>query len=82
MSNGFLLFETGSIKILGGKVDVLYDKWEVATKLAQFSRLRGTRPQDGAEGGPPAWIPFGKKITLDSSADKVTNETLINSSLY
>lgn len=70
MSNGFLLLETGSMKVLGGRVDALYDKWEVSQKLAQFTKLRSTRPQEGSEGA-PAWIPFGKKITVDSSADKV-----------
>jgi len=70
VSNGFLLFESGSVKVLGGKVEALYSKWEISQKLAQFTKLRSARPQDGADGGPPSWIPFGKKI-VQEKIDKV-----------
>ena len=69
MANGFLQLDSGSVKVLGGKVEALYDKWEINQKLAQFSKL--ARPQDGAGGGPPPWIPFGKKLAQDIKADKV-----------
>ena len=71
VSNGFLLFESGSVKVLGGKVESLFSKWEISQKLAQFTKLRSSRPQEGAEGGPPSWIPFGKKIVQEAKIDKV-----------
>lgn len=70
ISNGYLLLETGSIKVIGGRVEALAGKWEIGQQLAQFSKIRSTGPQEGAEGGPPAWIPFGKKITRAEAGDK------------
>jgi hypothetical protein len=51
---------------LGGRVEALYEKWEVSQKMAAFTRQK----RSVADGGPPAWIPFGMKITQEP-ADKV-----------
>lgn len=40
-----------------GKVANLVEKWELNKKLAVHSRVRSAD-----DGGPPPWIPFGKKI--------------------
>jgi hypothetical protein len=45
VSSGFLQLGSGSIKVLGGKVEALFDKWEISQKLAQFTKLRSARPQ-------------------------------------
>merc|ERR1719336_1898391 len=59
------MLETGTVKCLGGKVEGLTDKWEENRKLAHFTRAKGRGggglAVSGSE-GPPAWVPFGKKI--------------------
>ncbi|XP_011499067.1 PREDICTED: tudor domain-containing protein 3 [Ceratosolen solmsi marchali] len=58
MSHGiFLLKPFNIVQVLGGKVASLIEKWELNKKLALHSRVRTVE-----EGGPPPWIPFGKKI--------------------
>ncbi|KAL0115384.1 hypothetical protein PUN28_010722 [Cardiocondyla obscurior] len=53
------------VHVLGGKVANLVEKWELNKKLALHTRVRSTE-----EGGPPPWIPFGKKIVKVSEQDK------------
>ncbi|XP_077866957.1 tudor domain-containing protein 3-like [Saccoglossus kowalevskii] len=55
LQNGFLLLDTENTTVLGGIVEKLVTKWEVARSLARF-----TRELDDREGAPP-WIPFGQK---------------------
>ena len=66
IANGFLRLEPGSLKILGGRVEALYEKWETIRKLAKFTRNfarnRVNETNSGSEGQPPVWIPFGKKV--------------------
>ena len=66
ISNGFLRLEPGSLKVLGGRVESLYDKWDTSRKLAKFTRnfARNSNrtAENGDSNGPPAWIPFGKKV--------------------
>ncbi|KAL7290250.1 hypothetical protein TKK_0015952 [Trichogramma kaykai] len=58
MSHGMILLRPHNIvQCLGGKVVSLVEKWELNKKLASHSRVRPVE-----EGGPPPWIPFGKKI--------------------
>ena len=58
MSHGMILLKPYNIvHVLGGKVTNLVEKWELNKKLASHSRVRPVE-----EGGPPPWIPFGKKI--------------------
>ncbi|XP_018397816.1 PREDICTED: tudor domain-containing protein 3 isoform X2 [Cyphomyrmex costatus] len=66
MSHGLLLLiPSHLIYVLGGKVVNLVEKWELNKKLALHTRVRSTE-----EGGPPPWIPFGKKIVKVSEQDK------------
>ena len=69
ISNGFLRLEPGTLKVLGGRVESLIEKWETSQKMAKFTRnFARNQPSvapSGAEStseGPPMWIPFGKRI--------------------
>lgn len=66
MSHGIILLKpSGIAQALGGKVVNLVEKWELNKKLALHTRVRSAE-----EGGPPPWIPFGKKITKVSEQDR------------
>ncbi|XP_017790560.1 PREDICTED: tudor domain-containing protein 3 [Habropoda laboriosa] len=66
MSHGIILLRPSTIiQVLGGKVTALVEKWELNKKLALHTRVRTVE-----EGGPPPWIPFGKKIIKVSEQDK------------
>ncbi|KAK0167340.1 hypothetical protein PV327_004750 [Microctonus hyperodae] len=66
MSHGIILLRPSSIaRVLGGKVPHLVEKWELNRKLATHTRVRSSD-----EGGPPQWIPFGKKILRPKENDK------------
>ncbi|XP_068971756.1 tudor domain-containing protein 3-like isoform X2 [Bombus flavifrons] len=66
MSHGIILLRPSNIaQVLGGKVTNLVEKWELNKKLALHTRMRSME-----EGGPPPWIPFGKKIIKVSEHDK------------
>ncbi|XP_020288510.1 tudor domain-containing protein 3 [Pseudomyrmex gracilis] len=65
-SHGLLLLTPSyMVQVLGGKVAALVEKWELNKKLASHTRVRSAE-----EGGPPPWIPFGKKIVKVSEQDK------------
>ncbi|XP_012218057.1 tudor domain-containing protein 3 isoform X2 [Linepithema humile] len=61
----FLIIPSHIIHVLGGRVNNLVEKWELNKKLALHTRVRSAE-----EGGPPPWIPFGKKIIKVSEQDK------------
>ncbi|XP_076676138.1 tudor domain containing 3 isoform X3 [Andrena cerasifolii] len=66
MTHGIILLRPSYIAhVLGGKVTNLVEKWELNKKLALHTRVRSTD-----EGGPPPWIPFGKKIIKVNEHDK------------
>ncbi|XP_076237130.1 tudor domain containing 3 isoform X2 [Calliopsis andreniformis] len=66
ISHGIILLRPMHIvQVLGGKVINLVEKWELNKKLALHTRVRSAE-----EGGPPPWIPFGKKIIKVSEHDK------------
>ncbi|KAJ8687897.1 hypothetical protein QAD02_023692 [Eretmocerus hayati] len=66
VSHGIILLRPlNIIQVLGGKVISLVEKWELNKKLASHSRVRPVE-----EGGPPPWIPFGKKIIKVAEAGK------------
>ncbi|XP_011880090.1 PREDICTED: tudor domain-containing protein 3 [Vollenhovia emeryi] len=66
VSHGLLLLSPSHLVcVLGGKVASLVEKWELNKKLASHTRVRSAE-----EGGPPPWIPFGKKIIKVSEQDK------------
>ena len=69
----------GHIEHLGGRVEALAEKWETARKLAQF-----TRAGDRSGGGPPAWVPFGKKISggnVDKNFKALSNNAAAGNSI-
>ena len=84
VTNGTLMLETGCLKVLGGRVDGITDKWEVQKKLMNFTRATNNRKHDqsGDSGsGPPPWIPFGKRIhmnSVNSNFEKEGSETNSN----
>uniref|UniRef100_A0A1B6DJ63 Tudor domain-containing protein 3 n=1 Tax=Clastoptera arizonana TaxID=38151 RepID=A0A1B6DJ63_9HEMI len=61
---GIVLLNPSCVNILGGRVPVLIEKWEVNRRLAKH-----TRGRIGEEGGPPPWIPFGQKIVRPNIQD-------------
>ncbi|XP_015429017.1 PREDICTED: tudor domain-containing protein 3 [Dufourea novaeangliae] len=66
VSHGIILLRPSHIiQLLGGKVINLVEKWELNKKLASHTRV-----QSAEEGGPPPWIPFGKKIIKVTETDK------------
>lgn len=57
-THGIILLRPQNIGyVYEGKVANLVEKWELNKKLAVHSRVRSAD-----DGGPPPWIPFGKKI--------------------
>ncbi|XP_025158428.1 tudor domain-containing protein 3 isoform X2 [Harpegnathos saltator] len=66
VSHGIILLRPSHIvHVLGGRVANLVEKWELNKKLASHTRVRSAE-----EGGPPPWIPFGRKIIKVSEQDK------------
>ncbi|KAL3878574.1 hypothetical protein ACJMK2_030911 [Sinanodonta woodiana] len=57
VEHGFLLLSNKNTKFLGGRVDKLAETWELKKKLAGQPRTNA-----GSEGGPPPFVPFGKRI--------------------
>ena len=84
VTNGTLMLETGCLKVLGGRVEGITDKWEVQKKLMNFTRATNNRKLDQSgdpSSGPPPWIPFGKKLYMASvnvNYDKEGSETNAN----
>lgn len=65
---GMILFGPQNIHVIGGRVEVLYEKWEINRTLAKYAQ-GGRRPNNDGN-GPPPWIPFGQKIESSTSNDK------------
>ncbi|XP_041358609.1 tudor domain-containing protein 3-like [Gigantopelta aegis] len=57
VENSFLLLSNKNFKFLGGRVDHIAENWEFKMKLAKQNRSNVQ-----SEGGPPLFVPFGKKI--------------------
>ena len=80
ITNGFLRLEPGSLTVLGGRVESLYDRWETSQKMAKFTRNfarnRTAMSSDsgGIAGGPPGWISFGKKVSRPSAQNQSVAE--------
>ncbi|XP_048887438.1 tudor domain-containing protein 3 [Brienomyrus brachyistius] len=64
LKNGFLLLDDSKVAVLGGEVDHMIQKWELQRSLAKHSRSNV-----GAEGGPPPFLPFGKKHVSKDQVD-------------
>ncbi|XP_052279000.1 tudor domain-containing protein 3-like isoform X2 [Dreissena polymorpha] len=61
VEHGFLLLNNKNSKSLGGRVDKLAEGWELKRKLAKQARVAN------AEGGPPPFVPFGQRISNEST---------------
>ena len=68
VTNGNLMLQNGCLKVLGGRVEGITDKWEVQKKLVNFARenTRKLGQKDDSSSGPPPWIPFEQQIDMDS----------------
>ncbi|XP_030571495.1 tudor domain-containing protein 3 [Drosophila novamexicana] len=62
---GYLLLRPNDFKILGGRVEALYEKWDFARTMLKYAR--SGRPLSGST-APPPWVAFGKSI--DANADR------------
>ncbi|XP_033158153.1 tudor domain-containing protein 3 [Drosophila mauritiana] len=72
---GFLLLKSSEIQLLGGRVDALYEKWDLARTMMRYAR--SGRPLNGTS-APPPWVAFGRKI--DSNAESEMNFKSLGSS--
>ncbi|KAK0052994.1 tudor domain-containing protein 3 [Biomphalaria pfeifferi] len=63
VETNFLLLTNKNTTLLGGRVEGLASTWELKKSLAQQSL---TRSSARGEGGPPPFVPFGKKILNDT----------------
>ncbi|XP_035827003.1 tudor domain-containing protein 3 [Aplysia californica] len=59
VETNFLLLNGKNTSLLGGHVESLADPWELKKTLAKQSQIRSNMR---GEGGPPLFVPFGKKI--------------------
>ena len=82
IANGFLRLEPGSLTVLGGRVESLYEKWETSQKMAKFTKnfarnrtaMSSGSAGAGIAGGPPGWISFGKKVSRPSAQNQSVAE--------
>lgn len=66
--HGFLLLKPQDIYILGGWIESLVEKWEMARRMQKFS-YNSTRVNVGGLNDPPPWLPFGKRIDTQLNGD-------------
>ncbi|CAG9765539.1 unnamed protein product [Ceutorhynchus assimilis] len=67
-TGGFLLIDNSNFKVLGGRVEHLYDKWQVAKNVKKDHLI-------GSSGGAPPWVPFGHKLAkLQETTSKEAKE--------
>ena len=64
--HGFLVLKPSEVQILGGRVEQLAEKWEVAKQMLKYAR--SNRRLSGS-GGPPPWIALGRR--LDAHKDSL-----------
>lgn len=67
LMQGFLILRSSEIQVLGGRVEPLVEKWELARTMLKYAR--SGRRMSGAS-GPPPWIPFGTKVEASISNDR------------
>lgn len=63
VQGGYVLLDKACCRNLGGRVQALYEKWELGKQMLKQSRSNRTD-------GPPAWVNFGQKI---AKAGEVTD---------
>lgn len=59
---GFLVLKNADIQVLGGKVEHMVEKWEVARQMLKYAR---SNIRVSGSGGPPPWIAFGKRFEVN-----------------
>lgn len=64
--HGFLVLKPSEVQVLGGRVEQLVEKWEVARQMLKYAR---SNRRISGSGGPPPWIAFGKR--LDAHKDSL-----------
>ncbi|XP_017783114.1 PREDICTED: tudor domain-containing protein 3 [Nicrophorus vespilloides] len=62
ISSGYILLTPQNCSVLGGRVEALYEKWEVNKNISNHNR--GNTGGDGE--GPPPWVNFGKKLMVSN----------------
>ncbi|XP_052848502.1 LOW QUALITY PROTEIN: tudor domain-containing protein 3 [Drosophila gunungcola] len=75
LMQGFMLLRSTELQLLGGRVDALYEKWDLARTMLRYAR--SGRPLSGTS-VPPPWVAFGRKI--DTTAERERNFKSLGSS--
>ncbi|XP_038055365.1 tudor domain-containing protein 3-like [Patiria miniata] len=70
-NHGFLLLAANNCTFLGGHVEELVQRWELAKSLYHH-----TRAAVSGSGGPPPWVPFGQRNRHGEASEKPTKITL------
>lgn len=65
MMQGLLVLKESEVQILGGNVEHMVEKWELARQMQKYAR--SNRRLSGS-GGPPPWIAFGKRLDAHKDA--------------
>ncbi|XP_071499989.1 tudor domain-containing protein 3-like [Diadema antillarum] len=63
VTNGFIILTPATVKVLGGRVEEMVERWELARQLAHHTRTTQV------EGAPPPWVPFGQRHRVQHSAE-------------
>ncbi|XP_039964625.1 tudor domain-containing protein 3 [Bactrocera tryoni] len=67
LMQNFLILRSSELQVLGGRVEALVEKWELARTMLKYAK--SGRRMSGAN-GPPPWIPFGKKLENSLSNER------------
>lgn len=59
LMQGFLILRSSELQVLGGRVEAMVEKWELARTMLKYAE--SGRRMSGAN-CPPPWIPFGRKL--------------------
>ncbi|XP_061390779.1 tudor domain-containing protein 3 [Musca vetustissima] len=65
LMQGLLVLKEAEVQILGGNVEHMVEKWELARQMQKYAR--SNRRLSGS-GGPPPWIDFGKRLDAHRDA--------------
>ncbi|XP_005177150.1 tudor domain-containing protein 3 [Musca domestica] len=65
LMQGLLVLKEAEVQILGGNVEHMVEKWEIARQMQKYAR--SNRRLSGS-GGPPPWIDFGKRLDAHRDA--------------
>lgn len=64
LMQGFIVLKAAELQVLGGRVEHLAEKWELARTMLKYARS-GRRISGST--GPPPWIAFGKRLEIKDS---------------